>query len=162
MNHTLLIDDAQNLMKKEQLEVLRLLQNLESHGKKLFNLVLFAQPEAVPAFQAHGSFGQRISSTYLLNPLSLSDTEKMIVFRLERGGLERADELFSPEAIRTLYEYCQGVPREICSLCRNAMTLVKERQMSRIDYALIVDAIGLRHMDTHVLCAGSYDLYSVA
>ena len=50
--NTLIIDDAQNLNKRGQLELLRLAQNLESPQHKLLNLVLFAQMEWMQVLRA--------------------------------------------------------------------------------------------------------------
>ena len=49
---TLIIDDAQNLNKRGQLELLRLIQNLETQQQKLLNLLLFAQLEWVQVLRA--------------------------------------------------------------------------------------------------------------
>ena len=45
----------------------------------------------------------------------------MIQFRLRSAGLEQGQTLFSPGAIRTIYQFTQGYPRQISSLCHNAL-----------------------------------------
>lgn len=72
--NTLIIDDAQNLNKRGQLELLRLAQNLETPQHKLLNLVLFAQLEWARVLEAAPNFQQRVNMTYTLSPLNTEDT----------------------------------------------------------------------------------------
>ena len=89
---TLIIDDAQNLNKRGQLELLRLAQNLETPQHKLLNLLLFAQLEWTPILQAAPNFTQRINMIYTLEPLQFGEVKRFIQFRVARarGGVEGA------------------------------------------------------------------------
>lgn len=130
--HTLIIDDAQNLNKPAQLELLRLTQNLETPQRKVLNLVLFAQQEWSDALRLSPSFLQRADVIFTLSPLSLVETAAMIRYRLERAGASRPAEIFTDDAIRLIHARTEGSQRATLTLCRNALIVaarVKARQV---------------------------------
>lgn len=140
--NTLIIDDAQNLDRREHLEMLRLLQNIETPEHKLLNLVLFAQMELIPVVKAQPNFEQRVNSAYVLNPLTHEDTMNMIRFRLQKAGRDPSQEcLFDEESLATIYEYSQGIPREVVTICRNSMVLAKRIGQARIQNSIVLYAI---------------------
>ncbi|MCF6287466.1 MAG: AAA family ATPase, partial [Candidatus Hydrogenedentes bacterium] len=83
---TLIIDDAQNLNKRGQLELLRLVQNLETQQQKLLNLVFFAQLEWTQVLQAAPNFEQRINLTYTLESIQYEEARRFVEFRLRQAG----------------------------------------------------------------------------
>jgi type II secretory pathway predicted ATPase ExeA len=85
---TLIIDDAQNLNKRGQLELLRLVQNLETQQQKLLNLVFFAQLEWMQVLRAAPNFEQRINLTYTLEAIQFEEMRLFIDFRLHQAGAE--------------------------------------------------------------------------
>jgi len=139
---TLIIDDAQNLNKRGQLELLRLAQNLETPQHKLLNLVCFAQVEWTRVLEAAPNFLQRVNLVYTLSPLSPQDLREMIHFRIEQAGGEglRAP-VFEDEAIETIHAYSQGIPRVIVSLCRNSLLLASQLEQRRITDDIVLHTI---------------------
>ncbi len=130
--NTLVIDDAQNLNKRGQLELLRLAQNLETPQHKLLNLVCFAQLEWMQVLQAVPQFEQRINMTFNLGPLDWQETRRLIAFRLRQAGAtDETGPFFDDGAIEVIYAYSEGSPRVIVTLCRNA--LIMAAQLSRRD-----------------------------
>ena len=83
---TLIIDDAQNLNKRGQLELLRLAQNLETRQHKLLNLIFFAQLEWLDVLRAAPNFHQRINLLYTLSPISVEAVHELIQYRLDQAG----------------------------------------------------------------------------
>ena len=140
--NTLIIDDAQNLNKRGQLELLRLVQNLETHQHKLLNLILFAQLEWLDVLRAAPNFEQRINMTYTLQPIELSETVHFVDFRLRQAGAapDRAP-LFDEAAIRVIHAYAEGNPRVIVTLCRNALLLSAHLKRRQIGPELILHTI---------------------
>lgn len=139
--NTLIIDDAQNLSRTEHIEILRLLQNLETPQHKLLNLVLFGQMELIGAIRSHPNFEQRVNNAHVLNPFSFEDTAAMIVFRLCKAGWPQGEVLFDDESVRLVYEISRGVPREIVTLCRNSLVVaarIGRRRIQRdiVDYTV--------------------------
>ncbi|MBU0469601.1 MAG: AAA family ATPase [Candidatus Omnitrophica bacterium] len=116
----LLIDEGQKLM-QPHLEVLRTLLNYETNQYKMLQLVILGQMELLPRIKRIKNFMDRISMRYILNPLDEYETGQLIEFRLKQAGYKEEKSIFSYEAIRKIYEYTQGYPRQISLICHNAM-----------------------------------------
>ena len=115
------LDEAQ-AMPLETLESLRLLSNLETEKRKLFQVVLFGQPELDEKL-AHASvrqLQQRITFQYHLSPLSRRELEYYIAHRLRIAGY-KGDRLFNTAALDALYRASRGVPRLINVVAHKAM-----------------------------------------
>ena len=139
--NTLIIDDAQNLSKKDHIELLRLLQNLETPQHKLLNLVMFGQMDLVPAIKRQPNFEQRVNNAYILNPLNFDDMKEMIQFRLLKCGLSGEHELFEPGCFELIYEHSGGVPREVITICRNSLVLAKRIKKDMVQKGIVMYAI---------------------
>lgn len=140
--NTLIIDDAQNLNKRGQLELLRLAQNLETPQHKLLNLVLFAQLEWARVLQAAPNFEQRVNMTYTLEVLSVEEVAQFIEFRLSRAGAQPGSTpSFQSDAIKLIHTFSEGNPRVIVTLCRNALLFATQTKKSVIDREVIMQTI---------------------
>jgi len=140
--NTLIIDDAQNLNKRGQLELLRLVQNLETPQHKLLNLVFFAQLEWIRVLQAAPNFEQRIDMTYTLSSLDLQETRNLIEFRLYQAGAHagRAP-VFDDVAVRLIQVYADGNPRVTVTLCRNVLLIAAQIKQRHIGRELVLHTI---------------------
>jgi len=116
----LLIDEAQRLS-PASLELLRTLLNYETNEYKLLQLVLMAQLELLPRIRKMKNFWDRICLRYVLHPLNKSDTKEMITFRLCQAGYSSRKELFTLKAVQEIYQYTQGYPRRITTICHDAL-----------------------------------------
>lgn len=107
----LLIDEAQALP-TATLEALRLLTNLETEHSKLLQVVLFGQPEldATLAREDFRQLRQRITFSYGLRPLDVSDATRYLQERLAVAGY-RGEPLFKAAAVRLLVRGSGGIPR---------------------------------------------------
>lgn len=115
------LDEAQ-AMPLETLESLRLLSNLETEKRKLFQVVLFGQPE-LDVKLAHESvrqLQQRITFQYHLSALSRRELEYYISHRLRIAGY-MGDRLFNTTALDALYTASRGVPRLINVVAHKSM-----------------------------------------
>ncbi len=139
--HTLLIDDAQNFIEGECLDLLCYLHDLGKAGRNLLSLVLFAQAEALPAFGADVRFEQHVNSTHSLNALTYEDSVNMIHFRLHKANPKGQGLFFDEDSLETIYEYSQGIPRQVVSLCRNAMLFARHHGQTQISNDTVLHAI---------------------
>jgi len=135
------VDEAQSLS-SETLETLRLLSNFETPSEKLLQIVLAGQPQlgknlADPSLR---QLQQRISIVKTLSPLDLRETENYIQHRLWVGGYEGIP-LFTSAAIKTLWETSYGIPREINTLCFNAMLLLAALKKKQVDEEILSEVI---------------------
>ncbi|MBI2425360.1 MAG: AAA family ATPase [Candidatus Hydrogenedentes bacterium] len=139
---TLIIDDAQNLNKRGQLELLRLVQNLETQQRKLINLVFFAQLEWMQVLRAAPNFEQRINMTYTLPPLSFDEVRNFIEFRLQQAGAGPGEgPQFEEAALHAIYAYGEGSPRVTVTLCRNALLVAAQLRSLTVTHDMIVHTI---------------------
>jgi len=139
--NTLIFDDAQNLERREHIEILRLLQNLESPQHKLLNVVLFGQLELIPLIKSHPNFEQRVNNAFVLDALSFDDMKAMIRYRLAKAGYPSGKELFEEESCQAIYEYTAGVPRDTVTLCRNSMMVAHRIQKDKIPVSIVHYAV---------------------
>jgi MSHA biogenesis protein MshM len=115
------LDEAQ-AMPLETLESLRLLSNLETEKRKLFQVVLFGQPELDEklAHESVRQLQQRITFQYHLSPLSRRELEYYISHRLRIAGY-MGDRLFNASAVDVLYRASGGIPRLINVVAHKAL-----------------------------------------
>ena len=124
-NVVLIIDEAQNLRPK-QLEQVRLLSNLETEKQKLLQVILVGQPELLVKLRDPSlrQLNQRISVRYHILPLDRTDIQNYIDHRLkiaQNGQTPNPSVHFTEEAISTLYELSNGIPRMLNILCDRAL-----------------------------------------
>jgi general secretion pathway protein A len=107
----LVVDEAQSLP-TELLEEVRLLANIETHERKLLQVILAGQPELEARLQRPEllQFRQRIAVRCSLGALSLAQTVGFVSGRLRIAGGEPTA-IFSADAVRAIYERSGGVPR---------------------------------------------------
>ncbi len=122
INVVLIIDEAQNLSNKVMEEV-RMLSNLETEKDKLIQIILMGQPELRlklnnPKLE---QFRQRIAVYYHLNSLNQEETRGYILHRLSLVNSNGYKDIFSPEAIDSIYTNSRGIPRLINLFCDSAL-----------------------------------------
>jgi general secretion pathway protein A len=109
----LLIDEAQNLS-VENLEMVRMLSNLETTRNKLLQIILVGQPELGDMLESYElrQLAQRISLSAHLTPLSAAETSGYIEHRILIAA-QRQLGLFTSGACRLIHRFSSGIPRKI-------------------------------------------------
>jgi general secretion pathway protein A len=121
----LVVDEAQ-LLDWNLLEEIRLLTNLETTSHKLLQIILAGQPELDRKMDSYElrQLKQRIGLRCRLLPLSETEIEGYINRRLELAGRKLNERpIFSAEAIDAIYQFSQGIPRLVNTLCENSLLL---------------------------------------
>lgn len=136
----LIVDEAQRLS-PELLEEIRLLLNLETTKEKLLEIVMAGQPELGEILRRPEmrQFKQRISTMCKLKPLNQAELKEYLHHRLRLAGLPEQD-LFGDNVIPLIFEYTQGIPRLINSLCDSALQTGFGLQSAKITEAVIEEA----------------------
>jgi general secretion pathway protein A len=138
----MLLDEGQ-VIKPESMEVLRMLLNYETNDYKLLQLVIFAQKEFLLKIENSQNFMDRIALKYVIEPLDVEDTARMIEYRLRQAGYGGEKELFSSEAIRLIHEHTKGHPRKIALLCHDALENLVMQEKQTVDRGLVQGIIEL-------------------
>lgn len=138
---TLIIDEAQKL-NDNSLEVLRILLNYETNDFKLLQLVLLGQLELHSKIMSIPNFFDRISFKYTLNPLDFNETKEMIEFRIRQAGYKANMCLFLDDAMKEIYQYARGYPRQITMLCHKALKSLILKNKFVVDVSIIQELIG--------------------
>ncbi|MEX1199128.1 MAG: AAA family ATPase [Pseudohongiellaceae bacterium] len=131
----LFIDEA-HAMPEQTLEALRLLTNLETETQKLFQVVLFAQPELDELLRQKSlrQLQQRITFSYRLEALDRDGLDRYVSHRLATAGYNGAS-VFSRGALNALYRASEGIPRLINILCHKAMMVAFGKGDRTVDAA---------------------------
>lgn len=119
----LVVDEAQHL-RRELLEEIRLLTNLETAHQKLLQILLVGQPELDQKLDGPElrQLKQRIALRCHLEPLAPEETRGYVMRRLELAGARtRAGSLFPEGTIEVIHRYSRGIPRLINTLCENGL-----------------------------------------
>lgn len=115
----LIIDEGEALT-PTNIDILRTLLNFEAPDQKFLQMVIFGQMELLPKIRCRKNFVDRISLSYILNPLNISEMREMIEFRLRVAGWN-GQIIFKDDTYELIYEYTKGFPRQVVKLC--AMSL---------------------------------------
>jgi general secretion pathway protein A len=136
-----LIDEAQGLS-IENLELMRMLSNLETTRSKLLQIILVGQPELGDQLDSHElrQLAQRISLNYHLSPLSAKESEAYIRHRLGIAS-QRQAALFTANACRSAYHYSGGIPRLVNIVCDRALLLAYSHNRPKVDRKIMQAAI---------------------
>jgi len=116
-----LIIDETHFLQSDQLHMIRALTNLETPQEKLCTIIMLAE-ETFPRRLRHkryNSLRSRIAMSSYLMPLSASDTEQFIKFRLLVAG--SAEEFFDWDCYELIYKKTGGICREISKLADNSL-----------------------------------------
>jgi general secretion pathway protein A len=115
-NSLIIVDEAQNLS-FEAFEMIRQISNIELEDTKLVQIIFAGQPELIDKInlKEYRQLRQRISTVIELGPLTLDDTVNYINFRIQET-LHYKRFLFTNAALKLIYKYTNGIPRDINQL----------------------------------------------
>ncbi|MGQ9664016.1 MAG: ExeA family protein [bacterium] len=133
----ILIDEANMLQRKDLMEEIRGLLNLESERGKLLNFILFGLPEMEDYLKLDPALYQRVAVRCVLEGLDQETTQNYVVHRLRVAGCSRP--LFTGGAMKSIYQFSKGVPRMINAICDNALLEGFLLKKEMVDEKIIID-----------------------
>lgn len=135
-NAVLIIDEAQ-LLSPSSLEQIRLLSNLETATHKLLQIILIGQPELGELLNRDDlrQLKQRIMIRCHLPELSLKEVDAYLRHRLNIAGVPR--DIFTPDAIKRIYELSSGIPRVINILADRALLAAYAENSAMVDGGMV-------------------------
>lgn len=137
----LVIDEAQSLS-QELLEEVRLLANAETETTKMLPVVLAGQPELRDRLNEPGlrQLKQRVTLRCEIAPFTLHETAAYIAQRIRTAGGD-ASRLFTREAVHTIHEHADGIPRTISVICDNALLTAYGLGRKPVDRAMTREVV---------------------
>lgn len=117
----LVVDEAQGLPPKA-IEELRMLSNFQSNGRSLIQSFLLGQREFRQTMRSKGfeQLRQRVIAAYHLKPLNREETHQYVSHRLRTAGWKN-DPVFGSGVFDGIFDFTEGVPRRINTLCDRLM-----------------------------------------
>ena len=139
-NVALIIDEAQNLP-STVLEELRMLSNLETEREKLLQIILVGQPELDFKLRSPNlrQLKQRIGINCYITPLNHNQTMDYITHRLNIVGAD--NNVFTPDALKSICYFSRGIPRVINIICDNALLTAFGKGERIVDHNIANDVI---------------------
>ncbi len=127
----IIIDEAQRL-NRGILEEAVGLSRLQMAGRRLLKLFFVGQLEfnAMLMKEENRDVLESITAHHYLEPLSLEETARYIAHRLKVGGARR--QMFTPEAVREIFNLSKGYPRLINIICSRALRIGHDTGRGRI------------------------------
>lgn len=131
------IIDETHFLSAEQLHMIRALTNLETPQEKLCTIIMLAE-ETFPRRLRHKRFASlrsRIAMSAYLMPLSVSDTEQYIKFRLLVAGM--SDQIFDRDCYALIHAKTGGICRDISKLADQSLLEAYMRGETRVGTEII-------------------------
>jgi general secretion pathway protein A len=136
---TILIVDEAHELSDQVLEEIRLLLNFENDTAKFLQVILTGQPELTDRLRQPNlrQLKQRVALRCQVNVIpGVEEVGKYITERLKIAGNSKAN-LFDPDSIELIYQYSEGIPRQVNNLCDNALLTAYSLGKKRISRAII-------------------------
>jgi type II secretory pathway predicted ATPase ExeA len=142
-----LLDEAQDL-DLSTLEAIRMLSNFETPSEKLLQIVLAGQPRLAETLKRPEceQLLQRMNVVARLEPLAVREVQDYIEHRLNAAG--NSSKLFLPDALEAIVAASHGAPRNVNTICFNALTLAYALSHQRVGFEEVSEAV--RDLDLSV------------
>ncbi len=139
-NAVIIVDEAQNLS-FNTFEMLRQISNIELEEAKLVQIILSGQQELLEKLNSEKlrQLSQRISTVIELKPLNFEETKNYINFRTNES-LKYKKYIFSDAAIKKIYQYSKGYPREINQIAEIALLIAYSKNHKTVTKEDAVEA----------------------
>ena len=134
-----IVDEAQLIDDEAIFEELRLLVNFQTDDRFLMTLLLIGSSELREKVRRIRHLDQRIAIRYHLNALDGAHTANYIAHRLKTAG--QARQIFTEEAVKLVFDFTRGTPREINNLCDISLLVGYGKRVREIDEKIVAEVI---------------------
>ena len=135
----IIVDEAQLLDDEGVFEELRLLMNFQTDDRFLVTVLLIGSPELREKVRRLKHLDQRITIRYHLNTLDSAHTSAYVAHRLKMAG--RTDPIFTEEAVKLIFDFTRGTPREINNVCDVALLVGYTKRLEQINEKVVAEVI---------------------
>ncbi|MEA1936401.1 MAG: AAA family ATPase, partial [Thermodesulfobacteriota bacterium] len=141
-NCAIIIDDAQNLNYRN-LELIRMISNLETDSDKLVQILLIGQPELMDKLSSPRL--RQLKSRIIIKeetlPLNQEELRNYILFKLNMAG-NKGEITLARGSLQKIYKYSQGNFRIINILMDRCLYVTFLYNTAKIDKSIVDAAIG--------------------
>lgn len=136
----LIIDDAEGLY-PQVADIIRRLTTYELDAEDRFSVLISGIESLIEVLELGilEPLRSRFAFAQSLRPFGLEDTGNYVRFHIQRA--EGQKDLFSDDAVRTIFQHSQGRPRTINQLAIGALILAAVQGRDTIDNSLMNDLI---------------------
>jgi general secretion pathway protein A len=135
----IIVDEAQLIADDAVFEEVRLLMNFQTDDRFLVTLLLIGSPELRERVRRLKHLDQRITIRYHLNTLDYTHTAAYVTHRLKMAGCTKP--IFTEEAIKLIFDFTRGTPREINNLCDVALLVGYTKRAKEISEKIVAEVI---------------------
>ena len=135
----IIVDEAQLLDDEGVFEELRLLMNFQTDDRFLVTVLLIGSPELREKVRRLKHLDQRITIRYHLNTLDAAHTSAYVAHRLKMAG--RTTPIFTDEAVKLIFDFTRGTPREINNLCDVALLVGYTKRVREVSERIVAEVI---------------------
>jgi len=135
----IIVDEAQLIADDSVFEEVRLLMNFQTDDRFLVTLLLIGSPELRERVRRLKHLDQRITIRYHLNTLDYTHTAAYVSHRLKMAN--RATPIFTEEAIKLIFDFTRGTPREINNLCDVALLVGYTKRVKEVGEKIVAEVI---------------------
>jgi type II secretory pathway predicted ATPase ExeA len=135
----IIVDEAQLLEDDGLFEELRLLMNFQTDDRFLVTVLLIGSPELRDKVRRLKHLDQRITIRYHLNTLDDAHTAAYVAHRLKMAG--RTKPIFTEDAVKLIFDFTRGTPREINNLCDVALLVGYTKRATEIGEKIVAEVI---------------------
>src|SRR5216117_3900566 len=112
---------------------------LIADDRVLVTLLLIGSPELRERVRRLKHLDQRITIRYHLNTLDYTHTAAYVSHRLKMAN--RATPIFTEEAIKLIFDFTRGTPREINNLCDVALLVGYTKRVKEVGEKIVAEVI---------------------
>ncbi len=118
----LVLDEAQNLS-DQALEQVRMISNIHTGKENLLSVLMVGQSGFRERLRKarYSQIVQRIVVSAHLSRLRQQEVIDYIYYRLRQGGAADPQAIFTDDALKAVYEYSKGIPRNINLICEGSL-----------------------------------------
>jgi general secretion pathway protein A len=137
----LVIEEAQ-LVSSDMFQLLKDLAAIKAHGQTLMNIFFVGQSKNGRSLKMilENTLKQVIAIHYHLEPLTESETQKLVRHRLRAAGGKQ--ELITGRAMKSIYDFSGGFPRLINLICDRALLTGYSDNLEKIHSGMIQETAG--------------------
>jgi general secretion pathway protein A len=113
--------------------------NFQTDDRFLVTVLLIGSPELREKVRALKHLDQRIAIRYHLNTLDSAHTAAYVAHRLRMAG--RTKPVFTDDALRLIFDFTRGTPREINNVCDVSMLVGYTKRAGEIGEQIVAEVI---------------------